>query len=285
MANVIKIKNSGTTSAVPTSLEHGELAINYSDGKIFYKNNSNTIVELATGGAGSVALDDLTDVVITTPIEGQIISFDGTNWINIDNFAEATKHLVKNDSGNTLIAGTVVYTYGANGTNILVREAQANSESQSATTVGLLATTLAPNDIGYVITSGLLAGIDTSLATAGDPVWLSPNSPGGVVYGLANKPSAPNHLVYLGTVTRSNENNGEIFVHILNGWELEELHNVAISSPESGQILVYNGTNWVNDAPFSPAAIESDILNTQQDVIALQNDVSKLYISAFMEVT
>jgi len=34
MANVIKIKNSGTANSAPTSLEAGELAINYADGDI-----------------------------------------------------------------------------------------------------------------------------------------------------------------------------------------------------------------------------------------------------------
>ena len=46
MANTIKIKNSGTTSAAPSSLEYGELGLNYADGKIFYKNGSGTIVVL-----------------------------------------------------------------------------------------------------------------------------------------------------------------------------------------------------------------------------------------------
>ena len=48
MANTIKIKNSGTASAVPASLEHGELGLNYADGKIFFKNLSNTITEFTT---------------------------------------------------------------------------------------------------------------------------------------------------------------------------------------------------------------------------------------------
>lgn len=53
MANTIKLKRSGTSSQVPSSLEHGEIAINYADGKIFYKNNSNQIVELSSSGSSS----------------------------------------------------------------------------------------------------------------------------------------------------------------------------------------------------------------------------------------
>lgn len=46
MANtVIAIKKSASASQVPSSLEYGELAINYADGKIFYKNTADVIVE------------------------------------------------------------------------------------------------------------------------------------------------------------------------------------------------------------------------------------------------
>jgi hypothetical protein len=80
MANTIKIKNSGTASAVPASLEHGELGLNYADGKIFYKNGSNAIVQFSSGG--SADLDALTDVVITTPASGQILEYNGSSWVN-----------------------------------------------------------------------------------------------------------------------------------------------------------------------------------------------------------
>ena len=41
MSNVIQIKNSGTANSEPTanSLSYGELAINYRDGKIFFKDH------------------------------------------------------------------------------------------------------------------------------------------------------------------------------------------------------------------------------------------------------
>lgn len=42
---VIALKKSATPSAAPTSLANGELAINFADGKLFYKNVSGSIVE------------------------------------------------------------------------------------------------------------------------------------------------------------------------------------------------------------------------------------------------
>ena len=58
MANVIKIKNSGTALSAPASLEYGEIAINYADQILFYKDSSNAIVSFdISGGVGVSDLD------------------------------------------------------------------------------------------------------------------------------------------------------------------------------------------------------------------------------------
>lgn len=67
MANTIKIKRSGTAAQTPTSLDYGELAINYADGKIYYKNASNSIVEFTgSGSSGTV-----TSIVAGTGLSGR----------------------------------------------------------------------------------------------------------------------------------------------------------------------------------------------------------------------
>ena len=45
MANTIKIKNSGTAANVPSaaSLQYGELALNYADGKLYFKTGTSTV--------------------------------------------------------------------------------------------------------------------------------------------------------------------------------------------------------------------------------------------------
>lgn len=53
MANTIKIKNSGNTNSVPSTLEFGELALNYADGKIYYKNNSNVIANISSSASST----------------------------------------------------------------------------------------------------------------------------------------------------------------------------------------------------------------------------------------
>lgn len=54
MANtVIALKKSGTVSAAPSSLANGEIAINYADGKLFYKNVTGSIVAITSGAPSS----------------------------------------------------------------------------------------------------------------------------------------------------------------------------------------------------------------------------------------
>ncbi len=168
-----------------------------------------------------------------------------TVWI--ENYATSIKHYVKNGSGIPLLKGQAVYIIGADGTNVLIGLSSNEAESTSSKTLGLLDQNLSTNQHGYVTEVGILSGIDTTGASAaGDPVWLGVD--GALIYGLANKPSAPDHLVYIGVVSRRNQNNGELFIRIQNGFELQELHNVAISNLQNNQVLKYNATSqlWVN---------------------------------------
>jgi hypothetical protein len=142
--------------------------------------------------------------------------------------------------------GQAVYISSATGTNIIVSKASNSSEATSSKTLGLLATTGVTNDIVTVVTSGLLDGLDTSTATVGDPVWLGTS--GNLIYGLASKPVAPAHLVYIGVVSRVSATVGEIFVRVQNGFELNEIHDVLITSVADNQVLNYDSASslWKN---------------------------------------
>jgi hypothetical protein len=178
---------------------------------------------------------------------GQILSSNGTtvSWINAgSSTASDVQNQVK--AGVAINKGQAVYVTGADGTNIIVGLASNTSEATSSKTLGLLNATVAVNGFADVVQIGKLAGLNTSTAVIGDPVWLGTN--GNLIYGLANKPYAPAHLVYIGVVTRVNANNGEIFVTVQNGFELKEIHDVDIitTPPVNGDVLGYNGTLWVN---------------------------------------
>lgn len=165
----------------------------------------------------------------------------------IDNYTSQVKHIVK--AGVAVNKGEAVYISSADGTNMIVSKASNVSDALSATTIGIVAQSLSINGQGFVITEGLLTGINTSTATIGDPIWLGVD--GVLIFGLANKPVAPAHLVYLGTVTRVHAVNGEIFIKVSNGWEMAELHDALIVTPSTGQLLRYDSDglwkNWTSN--------------------------------------
>ena len=215
-------------------------------------------------GSGSIALDNLTDVTITSPTSTQVLRYNGTTWVNasvgfvpvggtagqilskidatnyntqwIDNYTSQVKHQVK--LGEAIAKGQAVYVSTATGTNMVVSKASNATELTSSKTLGLLETGGILNDIVFVVTEGLLSGLDTSTATIGDSVWLGTS--GNLLFGLANKPYAPAHMVGLGIVTRVSSTNGEIFVKVQNGFELDEIHNVSAQSPANNDGIFYN---------------------------------------------
>jgi hypothetical protein len=178
---------------------------------------------------------------------GQVLSSDGTavSWIDAEiGVARDVQNRVK--AGVAINKGQAVYVTGADGTNIIVGLASNASEATSSKTLGLLNATVATNGFADVVQIGKLTGLNTIGAIVGDPVWLGTN--GNLIYGLANKPYAPAHLVYIGVVTRVNASNGEIFVTVQNGFELNEIHDVDLktNTPISGDVLGYDGSLWVN---------------------------------------
>lgn len=89
MSNTIKIRNSGTSSNVPSALEYGELAINYSDGKLFYKDSSNNIVSLVSENAANIFASDTApsspaqkDLWFRTSTGQLFIRYD-SHWVEI----------------------------------------------------------------------------------------------------------------------------------------------------------------------------------------------------------
>jgi hypothetical protein len=132
MSNQIILKKSSVGSKVPltTDLAYGELALNYADGKLYFKNSSNDISYLGSSSAtetlsnktlsspvlagtlsvnGSVGnsgqvlmstgsgvqwsspnagqLATLSDVNLAAPKTQQVLTYNGTQWVNADSNA------------------------------------------------------------------------------------------------------------------------------------------------------------------------------------------------------
>lgn len=204
---------------------------------------------------GDIFVRSTVDTKLSVGTDGQILTAnssvaEGLSWQ--DNYADWTsvvKHIVKNDGTGLINKGTAVYVTNSNGTNMLVGKASNTSEATSSKTMGLMQsdiTTTGSTQTGFVVTEGLLGGLNTATATAGDPVWLGVS--GALIYGLINKPYAPAHLVFIGIVTKVSTGSGEIFVKVQNGFELKEIHDVAVQTPSNNDGLFFETSTslWKN---------------------------------------
>ena len=155
------------------------------------------------------------------------------------------KCLVRNITGATIPKKSAVYINGASGNRPTINYSQANAESTSSKTFGLTESDILHNGVGYVVVEGQLSNVNTSMFTEGQLLWLSPTVAGGLT---TTKPSAPNHMVFIGYVVRSHPTEGVIETKIQNGFELQELHNVAINGVAEGEALVYEASTqlWKN---------------------------------------
>lgn len=142
----------------------------------------------------------------------------------------AKKEVVEviNKTGATLTKGTIVYikstSSSANYPEVL--KANASTESTSSKTIGAIFEDILDSATGFVVTSGEVNNLDTSAYSNGTKLWLS-TTDGQVT---STPPTQPNHTVFIGHVTRSQNTNGRILYAIQNGYELDELHNILINN-------------------------------------------------------
>lgn len=149
---------------------------------------------------------------------------------------------VYNDSGVALTDGQVVYISGSQGNRIAVKLAKADSEATSAGTLGIVTEPIAIGAEGFITMMGVVNKLNTSGLTAGALIYLSASTAGAYT---TTRPTAPNHTVILGYVERVSTTVGSIYVKVDNGYELDELHNVVITTPSNGQTLIYDAVAGV----------------------------------------
>jgi len=211
--------------------------------------------------AGQLTLDTTptgTAVVTTTRWNDSLgitqTTLKGGNVI-LKNGIDLVARVVNKVNPNTTLtkaAYQVVRISGAQGQRLAVDLAQANNDNNSADTLGIVTETIATNQEGFIMTVGQLEGINTTGSlqgetwSDGDVLYLSPTTAGRITN---IKPTgATGHIVILGYVEHAHINQGKIYVKIMNGWELDELHNVYISSVANNQILTYESATslWKN---------------------------------------
>jgi len=193
---------------------------------------------------------------------------------------------VFNNTGASINKMTAVYINGGHGDRPTIQKAIATTDASSAGTYGLTYETIGINQEGKVIVFGALSGLNTDQFNPSAPqgnvngtvLYLSPTVSGGLT---SIKPYAPSHIVTIGTITRTHQTDGVIEVRIQNGYELEELHDVAVTGVTNGQFLQYNTASglWVPTSSGNFTSLSINAVNVQTQLNSKQDDLSAPIIS------
>jgi len=170
----ISLYYSTTALAVPvnTNLVNGELAINITDGKLYYKDNTGTVKVLAgSGGAGVVAGSNTQIQFNNSGAFGASsgLTWDGTsltasNFVSAGNITINTnKFTVTGSSGNTVVGGTLTVN---SLTNTRIPFAGASGLLSDSANLAWSGTAL--NVTGTVaVTGALTATLDSTFSSTG----------------------------------------------------------------------------------------------------------------------
>ena len=235
--------------------------------------------------AGASALVDLSDVDISNPQDGQILSWNGTKWVNADapsaglDEAALAEYLTTNHYAKTTdipsLEGYATQTWASGqfalktvainaGTGLTGGGTLSASRTLSLATVGTAGTytkvtvdaygrvtghdSLAAGDIPALAISkitGLQAALDAKMDAADFEELFEKVYVSGYGYAIRAKLA-----LYTDSWMSAKGNNPESGSTVAGASALVDLSDVDISNPQDGQILSWNGTKWVNaDAP------------------------------------
>ena len=122
MTNTVLIKRSSTANAVPVAgnLVAGELAINYTDGNLFYKNAGNVVTVIASNQFSSVTGNVTGGNILTGGVISAVGNITGNYFIGngsqLTGVVTAAGSSIVNGTSNVVVAANGNVTVGVAGT-------------------------------------------------------------------------------------------------------------------------------------------------------------------------
>jgi len=159
--------------------------------------------------------------------------------------------LVHNATASPLTNGQVVYITGASDSEPTVAPADARYSTMSYVLGVVTNASIASGAHGLVTTFGAVNDLNTSAWSEGTQLYLSSTTPGAFT---SIPPSEGGQDVRIARVLISNASTGRILVNVRQMFQLTDASDVTISTPTAGQLLIYNGLEWVNGSGQAVAA-------------------------------
>jgi hypothetical protein len=204
--------------------------------------------------AGVYNLDDLTDVNLDEPLDREALVYDEATqtWIN-GGPAKIDFPVTNNYLPGFTIGQVVGFNGEAQGDRPRIVPFSASSSTDPKTLVGVCVENMAYRANGHVRSYGTIYRVNTLAYPVGTLLYASTTA--GEL--TSTPPTAPNHRIAIAVVTRQHVNTGRIFVRTYTpAYRLADLSNVASTTPNPGQGLVFNGSTWapgsVGYVPGSP---------------------------------
>jgi len=194
----------GNVYITSNTTSDGTLLLNHPTTAILTDLNSN--VEIKLNQMANVIIDT------TTLSSEHVLTYDGQDWTN--EYPIHTFIKIKNDAGVTISRGDLVYVKGAQNQNVMnVGLARADDPATMPCIGVVYDETLTQGSEGVAVAYGRAQNVDTSGFLAGETVYVSNVTAGG----LSNvKPfytdSVPNLIQNIGVVAKIGETNGTVFV-------------------------------------------------------------------------
>ena len=171
----------------------------------------------------------------------------------VQQIGEEQYYTVRNETGSTIANGTPVMANGvtAGSGRITVTPAIANGSIDELRFIGLTTESITNGINGYVTSFGYVRGLDTrgtpygETWAEGDVIYVSPTTAG---YLTNVEPTAPNLKIVVAIVITRNQTSGVLLVRPTAYPHITHLSDVNISSPTSGNLLIYDApqNRWEN---------------------------------------
>jgi hypothetical protein len=233
---------------------------------------TNTFNTISVSGQSNVVADSSTDTLTLVAGTNVSITTNATNdsiTINADSKATSSVYLVRNNTGSTILKGTLVFASGAEPSGRIDVEpfAAVGGINSELTVMGMATANISSGVNGEVISFGTLTGIDTrgdttSAIAVGDETWAA----GDILFAhptVAGKLTnvRPQHDLAVAFITVRHASTGQIAVRIVPGNNhLEWMHDVTIDTPADNEVLAYDNSSglWKNQTASEAGLSASD---------------------------